>query len=262
VWLARSMHQRSLSEFHLDRLTPQWLPTPTQQRLVTLIPGLTAGLFGGLFGGLVNGLVSGLGVGLAGGLFGGLFGGPLVGLVLGLGVGLVFGLVEGLVAGLVVGLVDERFTPNEGIRRSARHALVVGLSGGLFSGLVVGLLIGLRTGGLACLQHLVLRVLLVSNGFAPLRYVRFLDEATGRLFLRRAGSGYLFVHRLLLDYLAQLNPACRLQPTTRRVRKAAGRLGCSMSVECGARPGGDDPPQRLPDSDFTGVTEDDSLTRW
>jgi DNA polymerase III delta prime subunit len=190
VWLARSMHQHSLSEFHLDRLTPDWLPTPTQQRLVTLIPGLTAVL--------------------------------------------VFVLVFGLVEGLVVGLVDERFTPNEGIRRSARHALVVGLVSGLFSGLGVGLLVGLfsgliggllvglRTGGLACLQHLVLRVLLVSNGFAPLGYVRFLDEATGRLFLRRAGSGYLFVHRLLLDYLAQLKPGL---PVTadRSARAQSGR---------------------------------------
>jgi hypothetical protein len=37
-----------------------------------------------------------------------------------------------------------------------------------------------------------------------LRYVRFLDDATERLFLRQAGDGYLFVHRLLLDYFADL----------------------------------------------------------
>ncbi|MGH3924430.1 MAG: NACHT domain-containing protein, partial [Pseudonocardiaceae bacterium] len=93
VWLARSMRQRSLSEFHLDRLTPDWLPTPIQRRLVILIPAL---------------------------------------------------------------------------------------AGGLFFGLIFG--------GLACLQHLVLRGLLAYNGFAPLGYVRFLDEATSLLFLRRAAA--------------------------------------------------------------------------
>lgn len=78
-----------------------------------------------------------------------------------------------------------------GIHRSARHALAGGLS----------------FGGLACLRHLVLRGLLIYGGFTPVRYVRFLDEATERLFLRRAGSGYLFIHRLLLDYLASLQAA-------------------------------------------------------
>ncbi len=68
------------------------------------------------------------------------------------------------------------------------------LSSVLFLGLVFGLAAGLGFGGLACLQHLVLRTALTVNGFAPLRYVRFLDDATERLFLRHAGSGYLFVH--------------------------------------------------------------------
>lgn len=69
-------------------------------------------------------------------------------------------------------------------------------------GLLFVLVVALFFGGLACLEHLVLRGLLAYNGFAPLGYVGFLNEATDRLFLRRAGSGYLFVHRLLLEYFA------------------------------------------------------------
>jgi hypothetical protein len=122
AWLARSMRDHDLSEFHLDRLQRNWLPTTTQQRLVTLIPIISAAL--------------------------------LSGLAVGLGFGLLFGLLFG---------------------------------------------------GMACLQYLVLRSLLVYHRFAPLRYIRFLDEATERLFLRRAGSGYIFIHRLLLDYFADLN---------------------------------------------------------
>jgi hypothetical protein len=45
---------------------------------------------------------------------------------------------------------------------------------------------------------------LVRNKAAPWRYVQFLDEATDRLLLRKVGGGYVFVHRLMLDYVADL----------------------------------------------------------
>jgi hypothetical protein len=62
----------------------------------------------------------------------------------------------------------------------------------------------LWAGGRASLQHLVLRLLLVRNKAAPWKYVSFLDEATDRLLLRKVGGGYVFMHRLLLDYFADL----------------------------------------------------------
>jgi hypothetical protein len=34
--------------------------------------------------------------------------------------------------------------------------------------------------------------------------VAFLDEAAERLLLRKVGGGYIFVHRLLLEYFASL----------------------------------------------------------
>ncbi|MCK4811544.1 MAG: hypothetical protein KAS74_04670 [Methanosarcinales archaeon] len=48
--------------------------------------------------------------------------------------------------------------------------------------------------------------MLWRNGFAPLNYVRFLDYAAGCIFLRKVGGGYIFVHRLLLEYFASLEP--------------------------------------------------------
>jgi hypothetical protein len=62
----------------------------------------------------------------------------------------------------------------------------------------------LWAGAQASLQHLVLRILLVRNKTAPWKYIRFLDEATDRLLLRKVGGGYVFMHRLLLDYFADL----------------------------------------------------------
>jgi len=41
-------------------------------------------------------------------------------------------------------------------------------------------------------------------GSAPLDYVQFLDSAVDRLFLRKVGGGYIFVHRILMEYFASL----------------------------------------------------------
>jgi hypothetical protein len=77
---------------------------------------------------------------------------------------------------------------------------VIGL--GPVFGLVFGLVYGLEFGGAPCLRHFVMRRLLHRNGAALWRYVGFLNDAAERLILRRNGSGYMFVHRLLLDYFA------------------------------------------------------------
>jgi hypothetical protein len=162
-------------------------------------------------------------VGLTAGRLGGLFVGVVVGLVGGSSGGLVLGLVAGLVGGLSVDPIITRTIPNEGIRRSLRNALISflfvglavgllfswldsGLHFGLVVGLVVGLPFGLKNGGLAYLAHYTLRILLWRNDYAPWNYIRFLDYAAERVFLRRVGGGYIFTHRLLMEYFATLQP--------------------------------------------------------
>ena len=88
-----------------------------------------------------------------------------------------------------------------------KSGLVGGLGGGLVGGLVVGLfgvLWGIEKGGGFFIQHWLLRLLLWRKGFAPLRYVRFLDYATERVFLRKVGGGYIFIHRMLMEHFASL----------------------------------------------------------
>jgi hypothetical protein len=77
---------------------------------------------------------------------------------------------------------------------------------GLALAMIVEWRVGQLHGGRACIQHLVLRIMLRLNGFAPLNYVRFLEYAAGRTFLRKVGGGYIFMHRLLLEYFASLEP--------------------------------------------------------
>jgi len=66
------------------------------------------------------------------------------------------------------------------------------------------LLAGLLKGGLACERHYVLRFLLWRSGAIPWDYHRFLDNAYEQILLRKVGGGYIFLHRLLLDYFAGL----------------------------------------------------------
>jgi hypothetical protein len=64
--------------------------------------------------------------------------------------------------------------------------------------------LGLRNGGFAYVKHFVLRVLLWRNDYAPLNYIRFLNYATERVFMRKVGGGYIFMHPLLIEYFATL----------------------------------------------------------
>jgi hypothetical protein len=78
------------------------------------------------------------------------------------------------------------------------------LSNGLVYGVLFGLLIGLLGKGLTSIRHMVLRLLLWRTKFIPWNYVRFLDYASERILLRKVGEGYIFIHRLFMDYFASL----------------------------------------------------------
>jgi hypothetical protein len=143
--------------------------------------------------------------------------------------------------GLITGEMVTRTKANQGMRRSAQNALLGALAGGLAGGLIGGaigwflewmavreqagassvdlymglllgsvlalagvLIAGPHSGSLAYFQHLALRFVLWRNDLAPWRYVAFLDYATERIFLRKVGGGYIYIHRLLRDYFAEL----------------------------------------------------------
>ena len=62
--------------------------------------------------------------------------------------------------------------------------LAVSLVVGFTLGPAIGILLSLLFGGLACIQHLILRLLLYVNGHMPWDYARFLDYCADRIFLR------------------------------------------------------------------------------
>jgi eukaryotic-like serine/threonine-protein kinase len=79
--------------------------------------------------------------------------------------------------------------------------------------LIIGLACGLKNGGFAYIKHYVLRFVLWRNDYVPWNYIRFLDYAAERVFLRKVGGGYIFTHRLLMEYFAMLEPADQARQT-------------------------------------------------
>ena len=79
--------------------------------------------------------------------------------------------------------------------------MVFGIANGIMFGYAAALL-STRGAGFVCFQHLILRILLWRSGCIPWNYARFLDYAEERIFLRKVGGGYIFVHRILLEHFA------------------------------------------------------------
>jgi len=202
------------------------------------IPGLIAGLMFGLLIaliGLVNEILS-MRPRYEGGVF------LVIFIIVTLVYGLIFGFFFALISGLLGGLTDTgkvgKALPNQGIKLSRRNSLVVflvtlltlgligaviggvigGLSGALVIGLIVGLtlglvcgvfvglIVGLNRGGAAVVKHYALRLILWRNGYTPLRFVPLLDQCARLVLLKKVGGGYIFVHRMLLEYFADLAP--------------------------------------------------------
>ncbi|NEQ80627.1 MAG: NACHT domain-containing protein [Moorea sp. SIO2I5] len=135
----------------------------------------------------------------------------------------------------IIGLLDKEkqleptIIPNQGIWISAKKAglffiiffpvgMFYGLSYfdkphqiisiGLAAGLLAGMAGGLRPvfAGLVLIQHFSLRLILYFNKYIPWNYARFLDYATDRIFLQKVGGGYIFIHRMLMEHFAEMEP--------------------------------------------------------
>ena len=189
----------------VEKMSWNWNQFRKQAARVGLIVGLAAGLIVGLMSGVADGLEAGL----------------------------LFGVVSGLIGGVVGGMTDQvkvdKASPNEGITLSGKNAVVAfvvsclisslstglifwvtlnladGLIFGLLFGAFAGLIVGLNRGGSAVLKHYSLRLMLWLRGYTPFRFIGFLDYSAKLIFLKKVGGSYIFIHRMLLEYFAELN---------------------------------------------------------
>jgi adenylate kinase family enzyme len=119
--------------------------------------------------------------------------------------------------GITGATIEPVAVPNQGIWHSAKNAAIfillgaiglelvaqiIGLRALVGVGVVTGLLFGTLGAGEACIKHLALRLVLWNDGCIPWNYARFLDWAAERSLLQKVGGGYIFIHRLFLEYLA------------------------------------------------------------
>jgi hypothetical protein len=201
------------------------------QFLNRMIPGSIVGLIVGL----IFGLIIKLSEGPIGGLIVWLSEGLILRLSEGLIGGLIGGLTGGLISGLMGGFIDTvkagKAFPNQGISLSRKHSLAAflvtwlivwlifgligwmsekligGLMVGLIGGLIGGLVFGLNRGGSAVIKHYALRLTLWLKGYTSFHFVTFLSESAKLILLKRVGGGYIFIHRMLLEYFADLPEA-------------------------------------------------------
>jgi hypothetical protein len=179
------------------------------QLLGSVIEGLWWGLIYGLIDALICWLIWGF-----------------EGLILGMADSLVWGLIEGLIWGLLVSELRNTTVSNQEIRESAVNAGIFTVIGGvawvllyvgvilalgeplepldlLLDGIGNGVFFGIYVGGLACIQHFVLRWILKQSGAIPWNYAKFLDYATELGFLKREGGRYRFIDDSVQEHFAQ-----------------------------------------------------------
>jgi hypothetical protein len=123
-------------------------------------------------------------------------------------IGGAIGLVVVIFLSIITNVVD--FLGSYGLAGLQQSSLLlasvkVGLSNALLLAPVGGLLVGLLLGGLAFLQYNILRFILWRVGKMPRDLFHLLEDAAACILLHKAGGGYLFAHRFLLEYFAALH---------------------------------------------------------
>jgi hypothetical protein len=102
---------------------------------------------------------------------------------------LILGPFIGLIIGIFFALISQNI-------RTDIFLIVASMAFGIASGMYFG--------GFKCILHYSLRFVLMRNDLAPWNYVKFLDYAADRIFLRKIGGGYAFIHGMIMDYFALL----------------------------------------------------------
>ncbi len=124
-----------------------------------------------------------------------------------------YALIRKTYNGLTISIPEKANYSNQGIRKSFVNASVIGITTCLIVGLIknfsqgvsIGLIFWLISGGIACIQHFSLRLVLYFSGYIPWDYTKFLNYATDRTLLQRIGGSYVFIHSLLQEHLVKMS---------------------------------------------------------
>jgi NACHT domain len=245
-WIARSLVLRGQGSFYRRWIQPDWLPRLWQQWVVTEGVAWILAIAGGVLVGLILDHLWGALAGIMGGSF-------------------------AFLGGLAFGR-DDRIEPGEGsfihwLSNGLAIAFALGAAIGALFALGIGIRVGLAVcmvttafvlllsavegGGRGYLQHAIVRIFLVLNGAAPWRYVRFLDYAVERIFLRKAGDDYVFLHRLLMEHFARYSIPVGTTESTDFPARPARPAGATRSANSATFVARLKDPTELPDATST-----------
>lgn len=138
--------------------------------------------------------------------------------------------------------VEGKIQPNQGIKLTLFHSTSVALTimillwviffwgtptdvmqgrerlfKDIFLSIFCGILVAFYSGTPDVIQHYLLRLIFWIRGHTVIRLDRFLESAKDLLFLQRVGGGYIFIHRLLLEYFSELkNPVSNRKVETNK----------------------------------------------
>jgi DNA polymerase III delta prime subunit len=127
--------------------------------------------------------------------------------------------------GIISKVKEKHATPNEGIKTSFANgvkALLIADTIAILVGWVIlgldyysengkvyliyftylSVIMGQRLGINTAIKHYLLRTLLGLNSKIPFRLPELLDYCSRLIFLKKIGGGYIFIHRMLLEYFA------------------------------------------------------------
>jgi len=172
-----------------------------------------ASVMAGLGSGIIWGCVASVRVGWQAGL--------LEGIAVGTAITVIFGLLNGLVLTPISGMGSRTDRPDSALRRSRACTIIFGAGSAAFAGSAwwalggpgsgstacglavgVGLMMAARFGGFGLFRNYLIRRAMLRSRVAPRRYSSYLDQMSERLMLYRAVGAYQFIHRSLLEYLA------------------------------------------------------------
>jgi DNA polymerase III delta prime subunit len=198
TWMSKELLRENKTEFIIEKIQPQCLNHKFQiiiyhlgcTLLFILIFSLISFLIGGLQFGIISGLIFGIGFGLNP-RFNEKIDLPKTDIHIFLNQQLLNYFLESLYMGLKWGIVG----------------LATGLIFGFpFTGFFICLLMGwLTRGGIAYIQYLVLRIVLLLSNATPYNYYKFLNYATEKMLLQRIGRRYKFIHNFVRDSFAKMD---------------------------------------------------------
>lgn len=149
-WLAKHLEEKQKTEFLIEELQSDDLPSFTQKLIYELFVGMISGFTCGVILATIFSTAFGVIFGLSVWLIYSIFDSPTAALTgylnSGITIGIMIGAIVGPGAGLMIGLASRSISPTERIRWQFRKGLRIGLRTGLISGLTVGLMGGLVGG--------------------------------------------------------------------------------------------------------------------